>query len=160
MIPIREAVPGDAAEILALQHLCYRSEAQLNGDFQIPPLLQDLAGMQADLAGQRVLKAVVDERIVGSVRACERDGTCHVGRLIVHPELQNRGLGTRLLGEIEACFPDATRFELFTGARSERNLYLYQKLGYVPFRREQLSERTALVFLEKTPGARLTPLRP
>ncbi len=146
---IAEAVLADAAEILALQKLCYQTEARLNGDFQLPPLLQDLAGMQADLAGQRVLKAVQETRIIGSVRAIEREGTCHIGRLIVHPDFQNRGLGTRLMSEIEARFPDVVRFELFTGAKSERNLHLYQKLGYLAFRREALTAAATLVFLEK-----------
>lgn len=149
MIPISDAVIADAAEILALQKLCYQSEAQLNNDFEIPPLLQDLASMQADFTQQRILKAVSDGRIVGSVRACERAGTCHIGRVIAHPDVQNRGLGTRLMGAIEACFPSVSRFELFTGQKSARNLYLYQKLGYVPFRQEQLSPQTTLVFLEK-----------
>jgi ribosomal protein S18 acetylase RimI-like enzyme len=149
MISISEAVVADAAEILALQKLCYQSEAQLNGDFQIPPLLQDLASMQEDFAQQRILKAVCDGRIVGSVRAREREGTCHIGRVIVHPDLQNRGLGTRLMGEIEARFPAVSRFELFTGQKSERNLHLYQKLGFVPLRQERLSPQTTLVFLEK-----------
>jgi hypothetical protein len=51
--------------------------------------------------------------------------------------------------EIEACFPEARRYELFTGHLSARNLYLYQKLGYLPLRREPVSEKLSMVFLEK-----------
>jgi ribosomal protein S18 acetylase RimI-like enzyme len=86
---------------------------------------------------------------VGSVRAYEQDGTCHIGRLIVHPAHQNRGLGTRLLREVEAAFPDAERYALFTGHKSERNLYLYGKLGYREVRREPVREVLTLVHLEK-----------
>jgi ribosomal protein S18 acetylase RimI-like enzyme len=105
--------------------------------------------MRADLVTQVVLKAMVDERIVGSVRAYEKDGTCYVGRLIVRPDVQNQGIGTRLMGEIEDIFSDAARFELFTGSRSERNLYLYRKLGYVAFREQKLTDLVSLVYLEK-----------
>ncbi|MEJ2737951.1 MAG: GNAT family N-acetyltransferase, partial [Anaerolineae bacterium] len=87
--------------------------------------------------------------IVGSVRAYLQDGTCFVGRLIVHPSFQNQGIGTRLLGEIERAFDQAERFELFTGHLSERNLYLYQKLGYRPYRNRTVSEALTLVHLEK-----------
>ena len=79
---------------------------------------------------QVFLKASVGGRIVGSVRAHVREGTCFVGRLIVHPDFQNRGIGTGLLNELERivltreAFWDAERFELFTGSRSEKNLYL------------------------------------
>jgi hypothetical protein len=51
--------------------------------------------------------------------------------------------------EIEARFPGARRFELFTGHLSKRNLYLYRKLGYRPVRREPVSEKLTMVFLEK-----------
>jgi len=146
---IQAAQPGDAAEILQLQRLAYRSEAAIYDDFTIPPLTQTLNEMGSDLARQTCLKATVDGRIVGSVRAYLKDGICFVGRLIVHPDYQNRGIGTRLMGEIEQVFRSATRFELFTGHRSERNLALYRKLGYRPFRQEQISEALTLVYLEK-----------
>ncbi len=49
-----------------------------------------------------------------------------------------------------AAFGDVERFELFTGSRSEKNLYLYQKMGYEIFKRKELSDRVTLVFLEKS----------
>jgi len=136
-------------EILALQKLAYQSEAELNNDFDIPPLTQTLEEIRAEFGQALFLKAMEGERIIGSVRAHEKDGTCHIGRLIVHPEYQNRGIGSRLLRDIESRF-DCKRFELFTSERSERNLYLYKKFGYREFKRLPLNEKTTLVFLEKT----------
>jgi GNAT superfamily N-acetyltransferase len=75
--------------------------------------------------------------------------TCLVGRLIVHPNLQNQGIGTKLLKAIESHFSGARRFELFTGYRSERNIHLYEKNGYREFRREQASPNIIIVFMEK-----------
>jgi ribosomal protein S18 acetylase RimI-like enzyme len=146
---IERATIADAADILTLQKLAYRSEAAIYGDWTIPPLTQTLPEMEADLKQQVTLKAVADDRIVGSVRAYEKDGACYIGRLIVHPEHQNRGIGAQLLQQIEAAFPHVQRFELFTGHRSERNLYLYGKLGYVEFKREPVSDTLTIVFLEK-----------
>lgn len=151
---IERATVADASEILALQKLAYRSEAALYDDDTIPPLTQTLAEMEADLARQHALKlvqAAQDGRpeIVGSVRAYQEGNTCYIGRLIVHPEHQNRGLGTRLLREIEAAFPEVERYELFTGHKSARNLYLYGKLGYREFRRERAGDGLTIVFLEK-----------
>jgi GNAT superfamily N-acetyltransferase len=148
-VEIATATPGDAAEILALQKLAYASEAEIYADASIPPLVQTREEMEQDIERQVVLKAVLAGRIVGSVRAYEQDGTCHVGRLIVHPELQNRGLGTRLMAAIEARFDSVLRYELFTGQRSERNLYLYRKLGYRPFRSVKVTELLSFVHLEK-----------
>jgi quercetin dioxygenase-like cupin family protein/GNAT superfamily N-acetyltransferase len=139
----------DGAAILALQKLAYQSEAAIYGEYGIPPLVQSLEEMAEDLAHKVVLKAVLDGRIVGSVRAHVEEGTCYVGRLIVHPDVQNRGIGTRLLGEIERACDHAERYELFTGHKSERNLYLYRKLGYTPFKRQAITDALTLVFLEK-----------
>lgn len=53
------------------------------------------------------------------------------------------------MAAIEEALAPAARFELFTGDRSERNLALYQRLGYRQFRTARLSPRVTLVYLEK-----------
>jgi len=140
----------DLPEILALQKLAYRSEAELNNDYNIPPMTQTMREIIEELGQRHFLKAVLDAHIVGSVRA-HLDGvqTCHIGRLIIHPEYQNRGMGKQLMSTIEARFAGAKRYELFTSDRSTRNIYLYQKLGYNIFRCERLSDRVNLLYMEK-----------
>ena len=152
MISIRidRAAADDAAEILELQKLAYQSEARLYDDWNLPPLQQSLESMRAELASSIVLKALVADRLVGSVRAREARGTCHVGRLIVAPPLQGHGIGTRLMYSIEASFPAAQRFELFTGSRSEDNIRLYERLGYRRSREEVVSPAVTLVYMEKS----------
>jgi GNAT superfamily N-acetyltransferase len=143
----------DAPEILALQKLAYLSEAEINQDFTIPPLTQTLEEIEHEFQTKTVLKAIVDGRIIGSVRAYLQEGTCYIGRLIVHPDFQNQGIGAKLLRAIEERFAQARRYELFTGEKSERNLYFYQKWGYRIFRKEELTDKVALVFLEKEGAA-------
>lgn len=151
-LPIERAQAADAAEILALQKLAYQSEAAITNDYAIPPLTQTLENITAQFADHVFLKVVEEGKIIGSARAYQDDkGTCFIGRLIVDPERQNKGLGTRILQAIEQAFPSARRFELFTGTKSERNLYFYQKAGYRPFKEETLSEKVTLVYLEKLP---------
>ena len=50
---------------------------------------------------------------------------------------------------IEEHFRMTDRYELFTGHRSARNLYLYQKLGYHEFKRVPVKDSIILVFFEK-----------
>lgn len=146
---IRKATIENAEEILSLQRLAYRSEAELYHDFSIPPLTETLAQMQAEFGRSVFLKAIRDGRIVGSVRARLEGRTCFVGRLIVRPDCQRRGIATELMHEIERYFAKVNRFELFTGCRSEGNLRLYERLGYRRFKEEQPSQGPPLVFLEK-----------
>ncbi len=146
---ITRAAPADAQEILDLQKLAYQSEAAIYQDYTIPPLTQTLPEIELELQTQVFLKAVAAGRIVGSVRGYLQDGTGFIARLIVHPAYQNQGLGQELMGAIEGCFPQAGRFALFTGHLSERNLYLYQKLGYQRVGAEPVSEKLTMIFLEK-----------
>ena len=152
---VEKATISDAEEILSLQKLAYQSEAEIYNDFNIPPLVQTLEEIKKDFGIQFLLKAVMDEKIIASVRAHTKEGTCYIGRLIVHPDFQNQGIGTKLMYEIEKIFSTCQRFELFTGARSERNLYLYQKLGYKIFKTARITDQTTIVYLEK----KIDPLR-
>jgi ribosomal protein S18 acetylase RimI-like enzyme len=146
---IESANKDDLGEILALQKLAYQSEAELYDDHSIPPLTQTIEGIEGDFRSHLFLKATISGRIVGSVRAYINHGTCYVGRLIVHPDLQNQGIGAKLLETIEGHFSSADRFELFTGHRSYRNIHLYEKNGYHEFRTEQASKNITMVFMEK-----------
>ena len=139
----------DAATILELQKLAYRSEAAIYDDYSIAPLTQTLQNLQSEFDTKTFLKSVISGRIFGSVRGYQMSHTCYAERLIVHPNFQRRGMGTKLLKRIEELFPTASRFELFTGHRSESNIRLYSKLGYRIFKREPMTERLTFVYMEK-----------
>jgi len=146
---IELATIEDAVEILALQKLAYRSEAEIYNDFSIQPLTQTLEEIESEFESHSVFKAIREDNLVGSVRTTVKGDTCFAGKLIVHPAYQNRGIGYALLTHIESHAGAIRRFELFTGHRSERNLYLYRKLGYREFKREMVNSRLTLVFMEK-----------
>jgi ribosomal protein S18 acetylase RimI-like enzyme len=88
-------------------------------------------------------------RIVGSVRAKAKRDACAIGRLIVHPEFRGRGIGSQLLERIEGCFTGVSRYELFTGVKSDANIRLYERCGYTITRTSALSSKVSIVFLEK-----------
>jgi len=149
-LQITEVNEDDLENILALQRRCYQSEALLYNNLNIPPLQQNLNQLTTEFIQSTViLKIVIESQIVGSVRAFSENGSCFIGRLIVDPDFQNRGIGYALMNAIEDCFKDCDRYELFTGHRSEKNLYLYRKLGYRIFKEQKIDDGLILVFLEK-----------
>lgn len=149
-LTINQAKSTDLSAILQLQKACYQSEATIYNDYAIPPLRQDIEELEGEFAKQVFLKAVVANEIVGSVRAFSDGETCFVGKLIVKADFQNRGIGKLLLEAIENHFPACNRFELFTGHKSSKNLYLYRKLGYKEFRKEAVNNNMTMIYLEKS----------
>ncbi len=146
---VERAVIENAGEILDLQKLAYLSEAEIIDDFTIPPLHQTLDEIRSEFDCQIFLKIELENKIAGSVRCYLEKETCHIGKLIVHPDCQNSGIGTNLLNAAENQFPDAERYELFTGQKSKKNLHLYGKNGYRVFKTKTVSEKLTSVFLEK-----------
>lgn len=147
---ITKAVKADLEEILALQKLCYEECAVRYDDWKIQPMVQTVEQLEEEFDTGIVLKAEDKGKIVGSVRAYEKDRSCYIGKLVVHPESQNRGLGSRLMGAIEAEYSHVERYELFTGLKDERNIYLYQKLGYTIFEQDRFGDSPEFLFMEKS----------
>ncbi|MDK9707436.1 MAG: GNAT family N-acetyltransferase [Desulforhopalus sp.] len=146
---VEKATVEDAEEILALQKTAYVSEAELIDDFTIPPLHQTIDDIISEFNHQVILKFKLEKRIIGSVRCYLEKGTCYIGKLIVHPDYQNLGIGTKLLRAAECQFQHAERYELFTGEMSKRNLHIYEKNGYRVFYSKIISQKLTLLFLEK-----------
>ena len=146
---IEEAFVEDAEAILTLQKLAYQSEAELYEDFALPPLAESLEQVRARFRDYLILKATLRERLAGAAQGRLLDGVCYIARVVVHPDFQNRGIGTQLMVTLESRFSHAGRFELHTGHRSEKNIHLYEKLGYRIFKTVPEHERLSLVYMEK-----------
>ena len=149
MILIKKAQKEDLEKILELQYLAYQSEAKLFGNMDIPPLKQTIEELYNEFQKGTILKALDDIGvIIGSVRAYQENGTVYIGKLMVHPEMQRKGIGTKLLLEIEREYPNQ-RYELFTSTKSISNIRLYEILGYKIFKEETVSQELQFVYLQK-----------
>ena len=125
--------PGDAGEVLTLQRAAFVTEAQAHQDLHMPPLTQTLADLRAELGEQACHAWGVREsgRLVACVRARVSGEAAELLRLVVAPDRQGRGIGTRLLLAAEELLPPQVRaIRLFTGQHSHANLRLYHRHGY------------------------------
>lgn len=103
---IREAVPGDAAEIRAVAAAGWRATY---GDILSTETIDaalaewyDEAGLREQLTDEAVGYFVAEaERVVGYCSGSGADGTGYLGALYVDPECQRSGVGTALLGRFE-----------------------------------------------------------
>ena len=76
------------------------------------------------------LKAVSEGRTIGTVRAYEENGTCYIGRLAVHPDSQNQGIGTALMKAIEAYYKPRASTSL--SDREATRTYIFTKSWVTP----------------------------
>ncbi|MDF5755957.1 GNAT family N-acetyltransferase [Spongiactinospora sp. TRM90649] len=149
---IERAGVGDAGEILTVQRAAYVTEAQLYGDPFLPPLVETAEQVRKAVEDTLVLKVMDGGRIAGAVRGRIAGTTCLVGRLVVAPDLQRRGIGRALLTALHREAPqdtEITAFDLFTGHLSESNLRLYRQEGYRETGRERVHDHLTLVHMRR-----------
>jgi GNAT superfamily N-acetyltransferase len=130
-LAVERAGPDDAAEICVLQRCCWVAEAVANDTLAIPALHESVDVVREWVSRMHTWTVRRDGRLVAAVRAHQEDDRWEIGRLMVAPDLVGAGLGRWLLEFAEAQAPaSASRFGLFTGRRSERNLRMYHRAGY------------------------------
>lgn len=122
----------DLDSILRIQKLAFHSVGIAHNDTKLPPLIQTTEEIQKEFKdGMVFLKCSDQNRIVGSVRAyLDAENDCHVGRLVVHPDFQQSGIGMRLMMAIEQQFADCRSFKIFTGKKTLYVMNFYERLGY------------------------------
>jgi ribosomal protein S18 acetylase RimI-like enzyme len=150
-IQIKIASIDDANKILEIQKTAFLDQARIYNNYQLPPLTQSLESIENEFDGKTFLKAVLKGQIIASVRYEVVNGYVSIDRIVVEPEYQNRGIGTRLLREIESRVPNAIAFQLFTGNKSDRNIYLYEKIGYKVIKNQTTDQGIKLLYMEKRP---------
>lgn len=143
----RLATPADVGELLTATHACWLAEGILNNLLDIPAQHETVESLAASLEQWSTYVLRSGGRLVGSVRGRLVGEVWEIGRLMVVPDLQGRGIGRYLIEQIQTLAPSgAKRFELFTGAASERNHKLYKKAG---FRAERRDEDGVVFFVKK-----------
>lgn len=128
---LRVLTPDDAPEVTVLQRCCWVDEAVDNASLALAPLLESVDDVARWLSEWTATGLWRDGRLIGMVRI-RRDGdTGHIGRLAVAPDLRGAGIGRWLLRHAEGTLEQTcSRIAISTGARSIRNIRLYQSEGY------------------------------
>jgi tRNA (guanine37-N1)-methyltransferase len=156
-LDVRPAVPADAGELYTLQRACWLQELEANPGVPIPALQESLDDVRRWLGEWTVMVArePASTRLVGAVRGrVDSHGEWDIGRIMVAPDLQGRGLGRDLLTLVqELAPPEVTTYVLFTGAGSTRNIAMYKKAGF-RLRRDRRAPEGAVIMTKRRTGRR------
>lgn len=142
---ILKAKKEDERDIFKLQKLVYEQESD---KFGLSPLRQSLAEIHVDFQKCTVLKAIENDKIVGSVRAYLSNGAAHIEKLFVHPDKKGIGIENELLRQIEKCFK-VQRYDVSVVDKDKSDLKVYQQAGYKIYSAKDISDDVMVVYLEK-----------
>jgi tRNA (guanine37-N1)-methyltransferase len=125
------ATRADAGELFTLTKACWLQEQRANPDKVFPAVEESLEDAVRGIEACTTFVARVAGRMIGSCRGRLEGDVWDIGRVMVAPDLQGRGLGPHLLALIEQAAPaEATSYALVAGARSADNIRMYKKAGY------------------------------
>jgi len=159
-VAVRAARPEDAAACGQICFNAFNAISQSHGfpcDFPGPDVTTHLLSRLFSHPGFYAVVAEADGRIVGSNALDERSIIAGVGPITVDPELQNSGVGRKLM---EAVL-DRARQRAFAGVRlvqaafHNRSLSLYTSLGFDA--REPLSCMQGRTRQRSVPGCTVRP---
>ena len=154
---IEVATKQDLEQILQLQKRAFHGQALIYNDFSLPPLAQTIDDLRKESREKAIYKLEQDGKIIASIRCCIKDDILYIEKLIVDPDFQNRGIGTKIMTDIEKRYSSSVkRYSLFTGDKSARNIHLYKKLGYREIRQEATKRDFKLIYMEKHSDAKGT----
>lgn len=134
-ITIRRATSDDVAECA---QICYEAFHKINTQHSFPPDVPSpemagwlLSGMFSH-PGFFGVVAELDGRIVGSNCLDERSAIAGVGPITIKPDVQNRGVGRKLMTAVldRARERNAPGVRLVQAAFHSRSLSLYTSLGF------------------------------
>lgn len=153
---VRFATRADLTGVLAVQRDAFTRVARMHGidPDRLSPLQETMADLELLMEQGVVFFVAVDpeDAIAGTVRATLSGPTVEIGRLAVGSGHLRLGIASALMEALESSFPQAGRFELFTGAGAAVPLALYEGRGYRVFKEETAEGPVRLVWLEKNAG--------
>ncbi|SFL69495.1 Acetyltransferase (GNAT) family protein [Paenibacillus sp. 1_12] len=132
-----------ALELLMLQQLSYRIEAQMIGFKEIPPLWDSPLSLKE--SGESFLGNYEEKRLTGAISMKQTAKELAICRMMVHPQYFRRGIASRLLEFVEGLAIPGLPIKVSTGTNNKPAFSLYKKHGYEPAQ-----------VLEVSPGITLT----
>lgn len=133
-ITLEKATKEDVEALHALQIKCFLPLLEKYKDHSTNPACESidktLTRITDPLRG--FYKILRENILVGGIAIKHTNpGTLFLGPIFIDPEFQNQKIAQKALKLIEDMFSEIVFFELATITQEKRNVYLYEKIGYI-----------------------------
>ncbi|MNS51190.1 putative acetyltransferase [compost metagenome] len=136
---ITKATVADVSQLNTLINSAYRGESSKKGWTTEAHLLEGLRTTEEELTEtilgpkNTILKFTENNKIIGSVLLIQKEHQLYLGMLTVSPELQNSGIGKKLLqqAEIQASALSLPKIVMTVISVREELIDWYKRNGYV-----------------------------
>lgn len=136
-------------DLLFLQQLSYRVEAELIGFKEIPPLWDSPKTLRE--SGECFFGYYDDDnKLAGAVSVKQGPKEMTLCRMMVHPDYFRQGIATQLLQYAESLAVPGLMIRVSTGTNNEPAVRLYTKFGYEPGQVMEVSPGITLTVYYKT----------
>lgn len=139
--------PKLAEEVLNVQLLSYKVEAELIGCYDIPPLKDTVSTLQR--CGETFYGCYVDGELGGVISIKVEERLIDIHRLMVHPKHFRKGIARRLLEFIESNGDGDETLIVSTGSKNAPAIYFYEKSGFVKTGEVKVMEGLLITSFEK-----------
>lgn len=139
--------PKLAEEVLNIQRLSYKVEAEIIDFYELPPLKDTVEMLQH--CGENFFGYYIDDELCGVISIKAEKGIIDIHRLMVHPKHFRKGIAKRLLEFIESSKEGFETLIVSTGSKNKPAVTFYLKNGFSKSGETRVTERLSLTTFKK-----------
>lgn len=139
--------PEKAKEVLNIQILSYKVEAEIINFYDIPPLKDTVQSLQQ--SGETFFGYYLKKELCGVISIKAYDRIIDIHRLMVHPDHFRKGIAKMLLKFIEDNKEKFETIIVSTGSKNAPAVDFYLKMGFSKTGEKTVSEGLSLTSFKK-----------
>jgi GNAT superfamily N-acetyltransferase len=141
----------EAQKLLGIQKKAFADDLEKYQDDESSPVNEPVERLIRKIELFHHYTIWLHSQIVGGVDVRDLgEGRYRLNRIFLSPDVQGKGLGTKIMELIEKEFPEADEWSLDTPHLNVRNHYFYEKLGFSKVGEHQVTDKLRLVDYVKT----------
>ncbi|MFZ7943272.1 MULTISPECIES: GNAT family N-acetyltransferase [Bacillaceae] len=141
---------SEAEALLTIQREAFQSDLKKYKDYDSSPAAEPLDFFKYKLNQSLHYTIFLNGKISGGICIVKITDTHYrLFRLFLSPAIQNRGLGSKILTQLEKKFPQVKEWSLDTPKDNARTRHFYEKFGYKKTKEFKVNDRLTLIEYEK-----------